>query len=83
MQTDAVLHAGVLHRLGKLLSHSRPNLVKEAAWTISNITAGNPEQIQQVIQCNLMGPLIRVLREVFLILMYTLSVDYFQTVSYI
>ena len=47
--------------LGKLLQHSRMNLVKEAAWTVSNITAGNPDQIQTVIAAGLLPALIEVL----------------------
>jgi hypothetical protein len=35
--------------------------VKEAAWTISNVTAGNPDQIQMVIDANILEPLIEVL----------------------
>ena len=37
------------------------NVVKEAAWTISNITAGPQEQIQAVIENNCLPPLIEVL----------------------
>ena len=37
------------------------NVVKEAAWTVSNITAGPPEQIQAVIESGCMGPLIEVM----------------------
>lgn len=48
-QTDAVIAAGGLPKLGLLLQHSKNNIVKEAAWTISNITAGNQKQIQAVI----------------------------------
>jgi len=40
-----------------LLRHQKVNIQKEAAWTISNITAGNSEQIQAVIDAELM-PLI-------------------------
>lgn len=40
LQTDAVINAGVLDVLGRLLEHSRLSIVKEAAWTVSNITAG-------------------------------------------
>ena len=45
-QTDAVLYAGSLPILGRLLQHSRMNLVKEVAWTVSNITTVNRDQIQ-------------------------------------
>lgn len=39
----------------------RSNVVKEAAWTISNVTAGNPEQIQLVIEANILPTLVEVL----------------------
>lgn len=39
-QTDEVLRANVLPYLAKLLEHKKNNIVKEAAWTLSNITAG-------------------------------------------
>lgn len=64
MQTDAVISAGGLQHLGLLLQHHRINIVKEAAWTISNITAGNMEQIQHVINAGLLPPLIHVLQNV-------------------
>lgn len=48
--------------MGKLLQHSRLNIVKEAAWTISNITAGNSEQIQKVIDAGILPPLLHVLQ---------------------
>lgn len=60
-QTDVIIQAGGLQYLGLLLQHHRLNIVKEAAWTISNITAGNMEQIQEVINAALLPPLIHVL----------------------
>lgn len=63
-QTDAVILAGGLPYLGLLLRHHRNNIVKEAAWAISNITAGNAEQIQHVIDAGLLTPLIQVLHSV-------------------
>lgn len=45
-----------------LLKHNRLNIVKEAAWTISNITAGNQEQVQIVINCGILAPLLNVLQ---------------------
>lgn len=45
-----------------LLNHTRLNIVKEAAWTISNITAGNQEQIQAVINAGVLSPLLNVLQ---------------------
>ncbi|CAG2054088.1 unnamed protein product [Timema podura] len=37
------------------------NIMKEAAWTVSNITAGNVDQIQHVVNSGLLQPLIDVL----------------------
>lgn len=66
LQTDAVISAGGLPHLGALLRHHRVNIVKEAAWAISNITAGNMDQIQHVINADLVPPLINVLQFVSL-----------------
>jgi hypothetical protein len=38
--------------------------VKEAAWTLSNITAGNVQQIEQVMNAGLIPPLLMVLKKV-------------------
>jgi importin subunit alpha-2 len=48
----------------QLLSHSKQNIVKEAAWTISNIAAGNQDQIQAIIDSNCLPALMRVLEQV-------------------
>lgn len=61
-QTDIVISAGALERMRKLLKSSRNNIVKEAAWTISNITAGNASQIQQVIDFGLFEDICEVLQ---------------------
>lgn len=63
-QTDVVIKAGTLPVFPKLLRHHRSNIVKEAAWTISNITAGNVEQIQSVIEFGLIRPICEVLEKV-------------------
>lgn len=42
--------AGALRALGALLENDKKGIRKEAAWTISNITAGNPDQIEAVMQ---------------------------------
>lgn len=39
--------------MNKLLKNQKNNIVKEAAWTISNITAGNTAQIQHVIDAGI------------------------------
>lgn len=43
--------------------------MKEAAWTISNITAGTAEQIQKVIDAHILKDLIDVLRRVSLLVL--------------
>jgi len=45
------------------MSHRKKGIKKEACWTISNITAGNGDQIQRVIDANLIPPLVTMLRE--------------------
>lgn len=46
----------------KLLNSSNTNIVKEAAWLISNITAGNPTQIQAVIELGIFEDICHVLK---------------------
>lgn len=46
MQTQIVLNCSALPCLLQLLGQTRESIRKEASWTISNITAGNPQQIQ-------------------------------------
>jgi len=50
-----------LPALVNLLSSSKEGIRKEACWTISNITAGNTEQIQAVIDAGIFSPLINLL----------------------
>lgn len=46
VQTQVVLNCSALPCLLHLLSSPRESVRKEACWTVSNITAGNPHQIQ-------------------------------------
>ncbi|XP_020207943.1 importin subunit alpha-4 [Cajanus cajan] len=47
MQTQSIINHGALPCLLNLLTHNhKKSIKKEACWTISNITAGNKEQIQ-------------------------------------
>nr|KAJ0190671.1 hypothetical protein LSAT_V11C800442100 [Lactuca sativa] len=48
--------------LNLLTNNHKKSIKKEACWTISNITAGNKEQIQTVIEANIIGPLIHLLQ---------------------
>ena len=46
-ETQAVLNAGVLPMLKMLILHAPKEAIrKEACWTVSNITAGTPEQVR-------------------------------------
>lgn len=44
-----------------LLNHPKKSIRKEACWTISNITAGNKQQIQSVIDANIIPLLVNLL----------------------
>lgn len=45
-QTQVILNCQALAYLHPLLSSTKESIRKEACWTISNITAGNKQQIQ-------------------------------------
>lgn len=46
VQTQVILNCNALPCLHHLLSSPKESVRKEACWTISNITAGNRQQIQ-------------------------------------
>lgn len=50
LQTGEVVKSGVLQMLAPLLDHSKKNIRKEACWMLSNIAAGNEDQIDQLFQ---------------------------------
>ncbi|XP_018520396.1 LOW QUALITY PROTEIN: importin subunit alpha-1 [Lates calcarifer] len=62
-QTQCVLNAGALAMFPGLLRHQKPNIQKEAAWTISNITAGKDSQIQEVINAGLIPIVVEILQQ--------------------
>nr|XP_040042297.1 importin subunit alpha-1-like isoform X2 [Gasterosteus aculeatus aculeatus] len=62
-QTQCVLNAGALAMFPSLLRHQKPNIQKEAVWTVSNITAGKDTQIQEVINAGLMPILVDILHQ--------------------
>ncbi|KAL0927775.1 hypothetical protein M5K25_001983 [Dendrobium thyrsiflorum] len=63
IQTQYVISNGALPYLLNLLTQSyKKSIKKEACWTISNITAGNKEQIQAVVEANIIGPLVDLLQ---------------------
>lgn len=63
-QTQIVIDSGALSVFPSLLSHHKSNIQKEAAWTMSNITAGRQDQIQRVVDHGLVPYLIGILRKV-------------------
>lgn len=46
-----------------MLSSVKESIKKESCWTVSNITAGNREQIQAVLETNIFPLLIDILRQ--------------------
>lgn len=46
VQTQVILNCGALPCLHQLLGSVKESVRKEACWTLSNITAGNRQQIQ-------------------------------------
>lgn len=63
-QTEVAIDAGVLSVLPQLLRHPKPSVQREAAWALSNISAGPALQIQQLITCGLLPPLVELLNKV-------------------
>lgn len=61
VRLQVIINFNALPWLLNLLSSSKKGIRKEACWTISNITAGNKEQIQAVIEANIIPPLIQLL----------------------
>eukprot|EP00968_Pinguiococcus_pyrenoidosus_P014213 scaffold1291_cov256-Pinguiococcus_pyrenoidosus.AAC.9 len=53
---------GALPSLLSLLNSPKKGIRKEACWTISNITAGSKQQIEEVIKADIIPPLIQLLR---------------------
>ncbi|KAF5452290.1 hypothetical protein F2P56_027304 [Juglans regia] len=63
IQTQFIITHGALPCLLSLLTHNhKKSIKKEACWTISNITAGNREQIQAVVDASLISPLVTLLQ---------------------
>ncbi|XP_066365929.1 importin subunit alpha-1b-like [Miscanthus floridulus] len=63
MQTQCVIDNQALPCLLNLLTtNHKKSIKKEACWTISNITAGNREQIQAAINANIIAPLVQLLQ---------------------
>lgn len=63
-QTQVVIDAGALMVFPSLLTNPKTNIQKEATWTMSNITAGRQDQIQQVVNHGLVPYLVSILSKV-------------------
>uniref|UniRef100_A0A0D9Y659 Importin subunit alpha n=1 Tax=Oryza glumipatula TaxID=40148 RepID=A0A0D9Y659_9ORYZ len=62
-QTQCIIDHQALPCLLSLLTQNlKKSIKKEACWTISNITAGNKDQIQAVINAGIIGPLVNLLQ---------------------
>merc|ERR1712190_711777 len=57
--TQVILQGGALNHLKDLLGHNKKSIRKEACWTISNVTAGTQDQIQEVVNAGLIPPVIQ------------------------
>lgn len=64
LQTQTVLDQNALIHFKKLLVDPKSTIQKEAAWTISNITAGQPHQIQAVVDAGLVSPIVEIMAKV-------------------
>ncbi|KAK0598003.1 hypothetical protein LWI29_030710 [Acer saccharum] len=63
LQTQCIISHKALPCLLNLLTNNyKKSIMKEACWTISNITAGNKEQIHAVIEAKIIGPLVHLLQ---------------------
>ncbi|GFP80626.1 importin subunit alpha [Phtheirospermum japonicum] len=63
IQTQAIIDNKALNCLLNLLTQNhKKSIKKEACWTISNMTAGNKEQIQAVIEAGIISPLVLLLQ---------------------
>ena len=61
--TNVIVEADAVPRLKGLISHTNKEIQKEACWTLSNIAAGNIDQIQAVIDSGAISPLVRVIND--------------------
>ncbi|XP_057508732.1 importin subunit alpha-like [Actinidia eriantha] len=63
IQTQVIIDHQALPCLLNFLTHNfKKSIKKEACWTISNITAGNRDQIQAVFDAGIIAPLVQLLQ---------------------
>jgi hypothetical protein len=63
LMTDEILKYGVLSLLDRYLFHSNASIRREAAWCISNITAGTINQIMAVVEAGLVQRLAELVKD--------------------
>ena len=56
-----MINAGALEALNNIIYHKKKTVRKEVCWSLSNITAGNPEQIQLCLDLGIIDKLINLL----------------------
>ncbi|XP_047321576.1 importin subunit alpha-1-like [Impatiens glandulifera] len=62
-QTQFIINNGALPYLANLMTGNyKKSIKKEACWTVSNITAGNKEQIQGIINAKVIAPMVYLLQ---------------------
>ena len=59
---QAAIDCGVLEAFTQLLDHPKKAIKKEICWSISNVTAGSPEQIQKCLDIGLIDKVIMVMQ---------------------
>ena len=74
-QTQVVLNFNVLSHFPNFLSHPKKKINKEAVWFLSNITAGNQQQVQAVIDAGLIPMIIHQLAKVSHCYEFVMSVN--------
>ncbi|CAA2957591.1 importin subunit alpha-like [Olea europaea subsp. europaea] len=63
IQTQVIIENRALPCLLNFLAQNyKKSIKKEACWTISNITAGNKDQIQSVVEAGIISPLVQLLQ---------------------
>ena len=55
------INAGVLNNLNELIYSKKKTIRKEVCWTLSNITAGSVDQIQQCLDLGIVDKLIQIM----------------------
>ena len=58
---QVAIECGVLEAFTQLLDHPKKAIRKEICWSISNVTAGNAEQIQRCINIGLIDKIINLM----------------------